>query len=75
MSLVNDGGAQTIARMRSSAEEALKAKALTHPLVKAVFDSFPKAQIIEIRTPEDLAAEAETDALQPVEDEWDPFEE
>jgi len=75
VSLVNDGGAQTIARMRSSAEEALKAKALSHPLVKAVFDSFPKAQIIEIRTPEDLAAEAETDALQPVEDEWDPFEE
>ena len=75
VSLVNDGGAQTIARMRSSAEEALKAKALAHPLVKAVFDSFPKAQIIEIRTPEDLAAEAETDALQPVEDEWDPFEE
>ena len=75
VSLVNDGGAQTIARMRSSAEETLKAKALAHPLVKAVFDSFPKAQIIEIRTPEDLAAEAETDALQPVEDEWDPFEE
>ena len=75
VSLVNDGGAQTIARMRSSAKEALKTKALTHPLVKAVFDSFPKAQIIEIRTPEDLAAEAETDALQPVEDEWDPFEE
>ena len=75
VSLVNDGGAQTIARMRSSAEEALKTKALAHPLVKAVFDSFPKAQIIEIRTPEDLAAEAQTDALQPVEDEWDPFEE
>lgn len=75
VSLVNDGGAQTIARMRSSAEETLKAKALAHPLVKAVFDSFPKAQIIEIRTPEDLAAEAKTDALQPVEDEWDPFEE
>jgi DNA polymerase-3 subunit gamma/tau len=75
VSLVNDGGAQTIVRMRRSAEEALKTKALAHPLVKAVFDSFPKAQIIEIRTPEDLAAEAETDALQPVEDEWDPFEE
>ena len=75
VSLVNDGGAQTIARMRRSAEEALKTKALAHPLVKAVFDSFPKAQIIEIRTPEDLAAEAQTDALQPVEDEWDPFEE
>ena len=75
VSLVNDGGAQTIARMRISAEEALKTKALAHPFVKAVFDSFPKAQIIEIRTPEDLAAEAETDALQPVEDEWDPFEE
>jgi DNA polymerase-3 subunit gamma/tau len=75
VSLVNDGGAQTIARMRRSAEEALKTKALAHPLVKAVFDSFPKAQIIEIRTPEDLVAEAETDALQPVEDEWDPFEE
>ena len=35
---------------------------------------FPKARITAIRTPEDIAAEAQREALPEVEDEWDPFE-
>lgn len=36
--------------------------------------NFPKSAITAIRTPEDITAEVETEALPEVEDEWDPFE-
>jgi DNA polymerase-3 subunit gamma/tau len=42
--------------------------------VQAVFNAFPKAQILEIRTPQDVANLAQVDALPEVEDEWDPFD-
>ena len=74
VSVVNDGGAPTIAEARDTAEAELKAKAQAHPMVKAVLNAFPKARITEIRTPDKLAAEAEAQALPEVEDEWDPFE-
>ena len=75
VSVVNDGGAETIASKRDSAERALKDEASDHPMVKAVLAAFPKAKITEIRTPQDQQAEAQADALPEVEDEWDPFEE
>ena len=43
--------------------------------IEAVLSAFPKAQIKDIRTAADIAAEAQTEALPEVEDEWDPFEE
>jgi DNA polymerase-3 subunit gamma/tau len=75
VSVVNEGGAETITSKRDAAESALKEEASDHPMVKAVLAAFPKARITEIRTPEDQQAEAEADALPEVEDEWDPFEE
>ena len=75
VSVVNDGGAETIAAKRDAAETALKEEASDHPMVKAVLAAFPKAKITQIRTPEDQQAEAQADALPEVEDEWDPFEE
>ncbi len=74
VSVVNDGGAPTIAEARDTAEAELKAKAAAHPMVKAALIAFPKARITEIRSPDKLAAEAEAQALPEVEDEWDPFE-
>ena len=73
--VVNDGGGQTIAELRDAHEESLRQTAQEHPLVQAVMQEFPKASITSIRTPDAIAAEAETAALPPVEDEWDPFEE
>ncbi|MEO0665243.1 MAG: DNA polymerase III subunit gamma/tau [Pseudomonadota bacterium] len=70
-----DGGEPTIAELRDADQARLEAEASAHPMVKAVFDAFPSAKIIEIRTPEAIAAEAQGDALQEVEDEWDPFDE
>jgi len=74
VSLVNAGGAPTIAEARDAVEVTLKAQAAEHPMVLAVLSAFPKARITEIRTPDKLAAEAEAQALPEVEDEWDPFE-
>ncbi|WP_371227833.1 DNA polymerase III subunit gamma/tau [Roseovarius sp. 2305UL8-3] len=75
VSLVNEGGSETIAEKRDAADNALKAEATAHPLVQAVIAAFPKAEITRITTPEEQLAEAEADALPEVDDEWDPFEE
>jgi DNA polymerase-3 subunit gamma/tau len=74
VSIVNEGGAKTIAEVRDAADLALQTEAENHPLVQAVLAQFPKAKIKSIRTPEQIAAEAVKDALPEVEDEWDPFE-
>ena len=75
VSVVSEGGAPTISQVRHAAEDAQKTAAMDDPLVKAVFDAFPKAKIGAIKTPEDLAQEAAQDALAEVDEEWDPFEE
>ncbi|WP_411976140.1 DNA polymerase III subunit gamma/tau [Sulfitobacter faviae] len=74
VSLVNEGGAETIAQVRDARELALKKQAEDHPMMQAVLAQFPKARITAIRTPEDIAAAATAEALPEVEDEWDPFE-
>ncbi|UWR22825.1 DNA polymerase III subunit gamma/tau [Sulfitobacter sp. S190] len=75
VTVVNDGGAPTIASVRDAKQNALRADAEAHPLMQAVMAQFPTAKITAIRTPEDIAAEAVQEALPEVEDEWDPFEE
>ena len=74
VSLVNEGGAPSIAAARDATEANLKAEVEAHPMMQAVLSAFPKARITEIRTPDKLAAAAQTEALPEVEDEWDPFE-
>jgi DNA polymerase-3 subunit gamma/tau len=75
VSVVSSGGAPTIAEAQGAAQAALKAEAMAHPLVQAVFAAFPQAKITEIRTSAEIAQEAATQALPEVEDEWDPFAE
>lgn len=74
VTLVNAGGAPTVAEVRDAADLALREEAEAHPLVQAVLRAFPKAKITDIRTPEAVAQEALAEALPEVEDEWDPFE-
>ena len=75
VTLVNEGGRETIAEKRDAADIALKEEAASHPLLQAVFEAFPSARIIDIKTPAEIAQEAMVEALPEVEDEWDPFEE
>ncbi len=74
VSIVGTSDAKTIAEIRDSKENALKSEAESHPLMQAVMTTFPGAKILSIRTPEDIAAAAVSEALPEVEDEWDPFE-
>ncbi|PLL14325.1 DNA polymerase III subunit gamma/tau [Tabrizicola sp. TH137] len=74
VSVVNEGGAPTIAETRDTARRMAEAEAMQNPLVQAVLAAFPGAKIADIRTPEAMAAAAEAEALPEVEDEWDPFE-
>ena len=74
VTIVNDGGGKTIAEVRDAKDNALRSKAENHPLMQAVLATFPSAKILAIRTPEDIAAAAVSEALPEVEDEWDPFE-
>ncbi|MEM9900060.1 MAG: DNA polymerase III subunit gamma/tau [Pseudomonadota bacterium] len=74
VTLVPEGGAPTITEARDAERLSREAEARTHPLVQAVFDAFPGAEIAEIRSRADLANEAAVEALPEVDDEWDPFE-
>jgi DNA polymerase-3 subunit gamma/tau len=74
VTVVNSGGAPTIASIRDAKDNALREDAFAHPMMQAVLEQFPEAKITSIRTPEDIAAAAVTEALPEVEDEWDPFE-
>ncbi|NBV60194.1 MAG: DNA polymerase III subunit gamma/tau [Rhodobacteraceae bacterium] len=75
VSVVNQGGGETIAEKRDAADQALRSQALAHPMVQAVVAAFPAARITAIRTLQDTQAQALSEALAEVEDEWDPFEE
>ena len=75
VTLVNGCTRPTIAETRDARRLDLEREAMEHPMVKAVFEAFPKAEITAIRTPGDIAAKAAQEALPEVEDEWDPFEE
>ncbi|KGM87922.1 DNA polymerase III, subunit gamma and tau [Roseovarius mucosus DSM 17069] len=75
VTLVNSATAPTILEARHAAEDAAETEARQHPLVQAVFAAFPRAKIARVKTVQDIATHAETEALPEVEDEWDPFEE
>ncbi|MFY0680776.1 MAG: DNA polymerase III subunit gamma/tau [Thalassovita sp.] len=75
ITVVNEGGAETIDEKRNAKENALRSEVNAHPMVQAVLAAFPRSKITKIRTAQELQAEAQADALQEVEDEWDPFEE
>ncbi|KPP83473.1 MAG: DNA polymerase III, subunit gamma and tau [Rhodobacteraceae bacterium HLUCCO07] len=75
VTVTSETGAPSIVETRNAEKKSRENEARDHPLVKAVFDSFPKARILDIKTRQDIAAEAEAEALPEVEEEWDPFEE
>jgi DNA polymerase-3 subunit gamma/tau len=75
VTVVNEGGAQTIAEVRDAEEKEKLDKAYAYPMVQAVLEAFPKAKITDIRTAEQLTQSAAVEALPEVDDEWDPFEE
>jgi DNA polymerase-3 subunit gamma/tau len=75
LSVVGSGGAPTIAEARAEARGDLLARALEHPLVRAVLEAFPGAEIKDVRPPDALAGEPPAAGLDDSEnDDWDPFD-
>ena len=75
ITLVSEGAQPSITEQNIAADNARKAEAATLPIVQAVLAQFPKAKIARVRTAKELQQEAAVEALEEVEDEWDPFEE
>ena len=75
VSIVNEGGAPTIAAVRDADRLAAEAEArATNPVVQAIFAAFPEAAFEGITLARDIVQEQAQEALPEVEDEWDPFE-
>ena len=74
VSVVNEGGAATIAEARDKDRLAAEHEAATIPMVQAVMAAFPGAKIVAIRTPEAMEALAALEALPAMDDDFDPFE-
>jgi len=75
VSIVGKGGGQTIAEMRDKHRNDLHGRALAHPMVQAVLEHFPGAEIREVSRGPDEDAQ-NVIALDPdsTDEEWDPFE-
>ncbi|MEM7242574.1 MAG: DNA polymerase III subunit gamma/tau, partial [Pseudomonadota bacterium] len=76
VSLVNDGGTPTIAEQKSAALDDLHAQVKEHPLVQSVLAAFPKAEIRDVKSLDELISGDEVLSEIPEEDDdnWDPFE-
>ena len=74
VSVVSEGGTETIREAKNASFRAAEAEARENPMVQAILAAFPEAKITDITSAEELAAEVDAEALAPVEDEWDPFE-
>ncbi len=74
VSIVSEGGGETIDEVKNAEKYAREAEAKEHPLFQAVIATFPGAKITEIRTAKELEQSVAAEALPEVEDEWDPFE-
>jgi DNA polymerase-3 subunit gamma/tau len=74
MSLVNEGGGATIAEQNAEARDDLHAKVHAHPLVQATLLAFPDAEIRDVRTLEQMAADGILEEIPEEDDDWDPFE-
>ncbi|MCB1366749.1 MAG: DNA polymerase III subunit gamma/tau [Rhodobacteraceae bacterium] len=75
VSVVGEGGGQTIAEIRDRQRGDLQGLALAHPMVQEVLKYFPDAEIREVKTETEMPA----DNVVPfdpddVGDDWDPFE-
>ncbi|AHM03090.1 DNA polymerase III subunit gamma and tau [Roseibacterium elongatum DSM 19469] len=80
ISVASAGGGPTIAEEAEAAKRAMEAEVTDHPLMQAVLSKFPTAKITQIRTHQEIAQAAASEALPEMPDEddtpedWDPFE-
>jgi DNA polymerase-3 subunit gamma/tau len=74
VSVVNDGGGQTLAEIRDAQRSDLQGRALGHAMVQEVLKHFPKAEIREVRTEDDTNQMPPAPDPEDMGEDWDPFE-
>jgi DNA polymerase-3 subunit gamma/tau len=64
VTLSAEGGAPTVGEQRAASQSALERDARKDPLVEAVLQRFPGAEIVSVRKREDAAVKSESDAAE-----------
>ncbi len=77
VSIVSSGGGETIAESKKQQRDSLIANVMSHPMVVAVIDQFPGAEIADVR--EYAAEDGTNEDLVPIDpeemdDDWDPLD-
>jgi DNA polymerase-3 subunit gamma/tau len=75
VTVVSDGGAATLAEQNAAERDDLHARVAAHPLVAATLLAFPKSEIRDVRTLDELTSDDDMiTELPELDDDWDPFE-
>ncbi|MDG1998588.1 MAG: DNA polymerase III subunit gamma/tau [Amylibacter sp.] len=75
VSVVSEGGGETVVEQKAAQRSDLVGRAMQHPLVAAALLRFPGSEIHEIKTLEEITADPEDElAALKLDDDWDPFE-
>ena len=75
VSVVSEGGGDTITEEKAAQRTDLQGRVMQHPLVAAAMNRFPGAEIRDIRTLEEITADPEEELeAQMLDEDWDPFE-
>ena len=75
VSVVSEGGGETVVEQKAAQRSDLVGRAMQHPLVAAALLRFPGSEIHEIKTLEEITADPEDELAElKLDDDWDPFE-
>ena len=75
VSVVSEGGGETVVEQKATQRSDLVGRAMQHPLVAAALLRFPGSEIHEIKTLEEITADPEDELTGlNLDDDWDPFE-
>ncbi len=75
VSVVSEGGGDTVSEQKVAHRNDLAGRAMQHPLVAAALLRFPGSEIRDIKSLEEITADPEEELeAQMLDDEWDPFE-
>ena len=76
VSVVSEGGGKTIGEVKAEARDDLYAQAAAHPLVQVVLETFPGAEIRDVRALEFDGANEDIVPIDPDDlgDNWDPID-
>lgn len=74
VSVVSDGGGQTIAEVSAAARNDLIGQVTAHPFVMAALDAFPGAEITDVRATDAFEVMDDAVPIEADDDGWDPFD-